>query len=214
MNRFDWKRLAAVFLAALCLMLCACGDKDAGEDAGEVAESSAESDASQEQLLFVAEQAEHIIMRGSALQEGEEATLQAELGLVGPTGFFTIGADKDGLRLMGVAQNNGQNFAEDFDLPGAFDEEGAFKASYYAQITTVDIDQDSELEVVVCIGNKATEMQTVVYRCTGGQRPFEAAGRIDGQVQMTLRDEEFLVPNTEPQLGQKFRYKDGGIEEA
>lgn len=202
--------LAALALAAV-LLLAACGD--GGEQAPPEAGSQPEKE---EQLLLVASQDVHVMLGANAILEGEEASGQADIGLTGPTAFLRIGRQKKtGLEMMAVADNKGQNLAEDFTLSGVFDEYGDLVSGWFAQITAVDIDGDSTMELVACIGDRSGVMQAVVYRYQPGEETaFEVAGRVDGQIQMTIEEDRILVPHTEAEKAAKYTYADGEVKPA
>ena len=171
-------------------------------------------DTADTQLLLVAERDEHIILSAGQILDGDEVTMQVEMGVLGPTAMFSIGPDKpNGARVLGIVNAEGYSFLQDFSLPGLYDEYGDLLVDYHVQITAVDMDDDAGMEVLVSVGNKATVMQTVVYHYDeAAPTKFVVAGVIDGEIQMSVKGRKIKVPNTDPALATKYKYKDGTIE--
>lgn len=206
------KRLLTVLtlialLAALACALFACGGK-APSSASLPPEEGAD------QLLLVAENAEHIILSWRALEADAraEADMMVEMAIGGPTARLSIGQEEaGGIAARGMAGSAGQNLADGFNLADAFDEARCLVRGYYVQISAVDMDGDATPEVIACVGNKATGMQALFYRYTGGDEPFTLVGVVDGQIQITVEGDTILVPHTDPALGVKYLYTPDGI---
>lgn len=170
--------------------------------------------------LFMAEQMDYILLDGKSItMDGKQVDMEVTLTPDQESTTFFISRDSpNGIKLMGIAAEYGQNFAYDdwvFLLPEeAFDYGGGITESFYAQISACDLDGDDRKEILVTIGDNMTHSATGIYSLTEEvkERPFAYRGGIGGMRSLTLRDDGTIyVPIGAQGRYDAYVYQDGKI---
>ncbi len=164
-----------------------------------------------QELLFETNAEDFIILDGKSISiDGKVKEMNVDLNGDGNLESFSIGRDHpNGVLILGVANETGQNFADDINLDYASNSD-AINDDYFVQVTCLDFDNDNTKEIAVSIGNMLIEMQTLIYRYTNStDQPFEYVGKIEGQEKMMVKDNgNIIAPFGSQGLNEEYKYVD------
>lgn len=170
-----------------------------------------------EPLLMQGVDKDYIIISDGAVLGGASKTMDVDVSGDGIKESFIIESDHpNGLKILGISGNHGQNFAYDFRGYDEFDEYNDIKRGFYTQITCYDLDGDGVKEILVSRGNKLVEMETLIYHPTSANipDPFKLVARILGQENMYIDgDHAIISPYGGQGLYSQYTYKNGQLYE-
>jgi len=173
-------------------------------------------------LLLQGADKETIALDGAAISRGESRTMDVDVMGDGiKEGFIIERGSPNGTRILGIIGQHGQLFEHEFLEYGpgkynAFDEYGELRNGYYAQITCYDLDGDGIKEVLVSVGDKSVQMETLIYRPTNEDRhdPFRLVGRVfSGKYIYIDKDHAIVSPDEYGGISYKAIYKNGQLYE-
>lgn len=159
---------------------------------------------------------DYIILDGLSITTGDLRVMNIDTNGDGEEETFLIQRDSpNGLKVMGVLGEYGQNFVYDTEIYDAFDDYGEISEDYYVQITCYDLDGDGLKEVIVSIGDKFMEMETLIYSPISNdiQTPFQLIGQFYGQEMMYIYDDIIIVPYGSQGLFRAYEYMYGELYE-
>ncbi len=149
-----------------------------------------------ELLFYPNMDASFIIANGKALvYDGTVCKMVRDLNKDGKAESFEISRDHpNGMRYYGYSQTTAVNFYNDYDIwtadvsyasndiYGAYNDIGDLTDSYFVQITCYDLDRDGTDEVILSVGDTASEHVSHIYEyhSENEEQPFTYSGTIEG----------------------------------
>lgn len=180
-------------------------------------------------LMQAVDKGDYIILDGASISKGESKKLNMDVTGNGQKETFIIERDSpNGTKIMGICGNYGQHFIYDFmgyGSEGKYHEFEGFGGydydelsdDFYAQITCYDLDGDGIKEILVSVGNKRDQMQTLIYHPTGAniKEPFKLIDNIPGEANMYINygDNAIVVPYGDMGFFSEYIYKNGKLHE-
>ena len=176
--------------------------------------TTAKENVNKEDVLFYSDKMDYIFLDGNSISiEGKTAEMSVDLNGDGTKERFKISRDHpNGTQLMGYSGKGGMNFFYEDKwikaVSGAFYDSGEIDEYYYAQISCSDLDNDGVKEVLVSVGDKASQQVTAVYSFTGNKDvPFEYKGYMwASDYVMLTSDFELVGPVGSAGLANIYKY--------
>lgn len=120
-----------------------------------------------------------IMLSGNEIAEGRIEEMEVSINNKANGRFGIQRYSVNSTILFGAFDDKMQNFLDDIEERECINEYDEIEDDVYVQILCIDIDNDGEKEILVCVGQINSMKEILVYRLiTEAKQPYELIGRI------------------------------------